>query len=78
MRMVHITQEARRFYDGGILPSDGDPGSPPNPEADPRILLERHTEDGAETFSHGPDVGTGPLHLAGAQDRCPPARGAAA
>ena len=51
MRMVHITQEARRFYDGGILPSDGDPGSPPNPEADPRILLERHTEDGAETFS---------------------------
>ena len=51
IRMAHITQEARRFYDGGILPSDGDPSSPPNPEADPRILLERHTEDGAETFS---------------------------
>lgn len=49
---VHL--DPRRFYDGGSLPRDahpGDPGRPPDPSADPRIVLERHTDDGWERFS---------------------------
>ena len=43
-------QEPRRFYDGGTLARDGVPGEPPDPGADPRIVLERHAEEGVETF----------------------------
>ena len=46
-----VTVEPRRFYDGGTLPRDGRPGEPPDPGADPRIVLERHTEEGIETFA---------------------------
>jgi len=46
-----VEQQTRRFYDGGTLPRDGDPGEPPDPGADPRIVLERHAEEGVETFS---------------------------
>jgi hypothetical protein len=46
-----VVQQPRRFYDGGTLPSGSDPGEPPDPGADPRIVLERHTEEGVETFS---------------------------
>ena len=46
-----VEQEPRRFYDGGTLPRDGGPGQPPDPGADPRIVLERHAEEGVETFS---------------------------
>ncbi|KRE93468.1 hypothetical protein ASG76_13490 [Nocardioides sp. Soil774] len=46
-----VPQQPRRFYDGGTLPSGSDPGEPPDPGADPRIVLERHTEEGVETFS---------------------------
>lgn len=46
-----VEQQPRRFYDGGTLPRDGDPGQPPDPGADPRIVLERHAEEGVETFS---------------------------
>ena len=46
-----VTVEPRRFYDGGTLPRDGHPGEPPDPGADPRIVLERHTEEGIETFA---------------------------
>ena len=46
-----VEQQSRRFYDGGTLPRDGDPGEPPDPGADPRIVLERHAEEGVETFS---------------------------
>jgi len=44
-------QQPRRFYDGGILPRDGLPGAPADPGADPRIVLERHSEEGVETFA---------------------------
>ena len=46
-----VTVEPRRFYDGGTLPRDGRPGERPDPGADPRIVLERHTEEGIETFA---------------------------
>lgn len=46
-----VTVEPRRFYDGGTLPRDGHPGQPPDPGSDPRIVLERHTEEGIETFA---------------------------
>ncbi len=46
-----VVQQPRRFYDGGTLPRDGKPGEPPDPGADPRIVLERHAEEGVETFA---------------------------
>ena len=46
-----VVQQPRRFYDGGTLPRDGRPGEPPDPGADPRIVLERHAAEGVETFS---------------------------
>jgi hypothetical protein len=45
-----VAQEPRRFYDGGTLARDGIPGEPPDPGADPRIVLERHADEGVETF----------------------------
>lgn len=45
MALSRVTGQPRRFYDGG------GPGEPPNPAADPRIVLEWHVEHGAETFS---------------------------
>ena len=45
-----VQPQVRRFYDGGALPRDGRPGEPPDPGADPRIVLERHAEEGVETF----------------------------
>ena len=45
-----VAPEPRRFYDGGTLARDGVPGEPPDPGADPRIVLERHAEEGVETF----------------------------
>ena len=46
-----VEQQPRRFYDGGTLGRDGRPGEPPDRGADPRIVLERHTDEGVETFS---------------------------
>ncbi len=46
-----VVQESRRFYDGGTLPHGGLPGEPPDPRVAPRIVLERHDEEGIETFS---------------------------
>jgi hypothetical protein len=47
---AQVVSETRRFYDGGTLARDGVPGEPPDPGADPRIVLERHAEEGVETF----------------------------
>ncbi len=46
-----VTQESRRFHDGGTIGRDGSPGEPPDPRADMRIVLERHAEEGVEDFS---------------------------
>lgn len=46
-----VSQETRRFYDGGV---DGDathPEVPPDPEADPTIVLVRVAKDGHEQFA---------------------------
>ena len=43
--------QPRRFYDGGRLPAPGRAGVPPDPTHDPRIVLERHLDDGLERFS---------------------------
>ena len=40
-----VRQQPRRFYDGGVLPGEDRPAEPPDPGADPRIVLERHTQD---------------------------------
>ena len=46
-----VAVEPRRFYDGGTLPTAAGPGEPPDPGSDPRIVLERHSEEGVETFA---------------------------
>jgi hypothetical protein len=51
MRDGQVVQQPRRFYDGGTLPRDGRPGDPPDPAHDPRIVLERHAEEGVEDFA---------------------------
>lgn len=58
-----VRQEPRRFYDGGVLPYDDEPGLPPDPDQDPRIVLERHTDDGVERFSLERRVGYLDRHL---------------
>ena len=56
-RSQHVTTgeqvrpQPRRFYDGGVLPVGDRIGLPPDPAHDPRIVLERHLEDGLEVFS---------------------------
>ena len=42
--------EAHRFHDGGVWAEDGRPEQAPDPAADPQIVLERHSEDGVESF----------------------------
>ncbi len=49
--MRQVQQQASRFYDGGTLAVDGTPGEPADPAEDMRIVLERHAEEGVETFS---------------------------
>lgn len=51
MHMSRVTPEAHRFYDGGVLPDGDRPGMPADPQAPPRIVLERHTDTGLELFS---------------------------
>ena len=46
-----VRPQPRRFYDGGVLPVGDRIGLPPDPAHDPRIVLERHDEDGLEVFS---------------------------
>jgi hypothetical protein len=45
-----IAKERRRFYDGGVWSSGDQPGIPPNPDEDPRIVLERRLVEGEEVF----------------------------
>ncbi|SEB53412.1 Protein of unknown function [Nocardioides exalbidus] len=50
MARMPVPREPRRFYDGGTLAGDDGPGEPPDPGTDPRIVLERHAEEGVELF----------------------------
>lgn len=56
-------QEPRRFYDGGLPPRDGRPAVPPDPDRDPRIVLERHTDAGLESFALERRIGYADRHL---------------
>lgn len=46
-----VKTQPRRFYDGGVLAIGDRIGLPPDPDADPRIVLERHLDADLETFS---------------------------
>lgn len=46
-----VQTQPRRFYDGGVLAIGDRIGLPPDPDADPRIVLERHLEADLEIFS---------------------------
>ena len=49
--MQPVTRQARRFYDGGLDADAHHPEEPPNPGADPQIVLQRVAEDGHEQFA---------------------------
>jgi hypothetical protein len=58
-----VTQQAKRFYDGGV---DGDaehPEVPPDPTADPKIVLTRVAEHGREQFAMQRRIGYRDRHL---------------
>ena len=58
-----VTQEGRRFYDGGV---DGDadhPEVPPDPGSDPKIVLARVAEHGHEQFAMLRRIGYRDRHL---------------
>lgn len=50
-RMRQVQPQVSRFYDGGTLPGADGPGEPADPARQMRIVLERHAEEGVETFS---------------------------
>lgn len=49
--MSDRSRDVRRFYDGGVYAHDSQPEVPPDPDADPQVVLERHSEDGVESFA---------------------------
>lgn len=49
--MRQVQPQVSRFYDGGTLPTATGPGEAPDPAEEMRIVLERHAEEGVETFS---------------------------
>lgn len=48
--VAEVKPQVRRFHDGGLPAYDGQPEIPPDPDADPVILLERRTDQGVETW----------------------------
>jgi hypothetical protein len=58
-----VTQQTRRFYDGGVDAEAGRPEIPPDPGADPRIVLLRVTEDGREQFAMQRRIAYNDRHL---------------
>src|SRR5215208_348241 len=49
--MRPVTQDVRRFYDGGVDANAEHPAEDPNRRAEPRIVLRRTTESGREEFA---------------------------
>jgi hypothetical protein len=62
-----VRQEARRFYDGGVdaepFGEPGHPEVPPDPSAEPKIVLARIAEDGHEQFAMQRRIGYRDRHL---------------
>ncbi|MEJ7795761.1 MAG: DUF1353 domain-containing protein [Nocardioides sp.] len=58
MHISRVQPQVRRFYDGGTF------DSPPHPDCEPRIVLERLTEDDAETFALERRIGYADRELA--------------
>jgi hypothetical protein len=46
-----VAREAHRFYDGGQDADGSHPAAPPDPAADPQIVLRRDAEGGHELFA---------------------------
>lgn len=51
VEISRVREQHRRFYDGGLPAAAGRPEVPPDRSRDPRIVLERHADDGLESFS---------------------------
>lgn len=63
LQVEPVTQQTRRFYDGG-LDADADHAAvPPDPSADPRIVLARVTDTGQEQFAMQRRIGYRDRHL---------------
>ena len=45
-----VHRQVGRFYDGGVPARGAEPGEPPSRGRAPRIVLERHTDTGLESF----------------------------
>lgn len=46
-----VRGQVSRFYDGGVPGVGGERAVPPDPDQGPRIVLERHAEQGAEEWA---------------------------
>jgi hypothetical protein len=51
LQLDPVTQEARRFYDGGVDADADHPAEPPDPGSDPKIVLVRVDEHAHEQFA---------------------------
>jgi hypothetical protein len=63
LQVEPVTQQTRRFYDGGLDADADHAGVPPDPEADPRIVLARVTDTGREQFAMERWIGYRDRHL---------------
>lgn len=64
--MVGVPQlhgQVRRFYDGGLPARGSEPAVPPDPGRAPRIVLERYTDAGLESFAMGRRIAYDDRHL---------------
>jgi hypothetical protein len=63
LQLEPVTQQTRRFYDGGLDADADHAGVPPDPGADPRIVLARITDAGHEQFAMERRIGYRDRHL---------------
>jgi hypothetical protein len=63
LQLEPVTQQTRRFYDGGLDADADHAGVPPDPGADPRIVLARVTDAGHEQFAMERRIGYRDRHL---------------
>lgn len=61
--MTGVRVQPKRFYDGGLPAHDGQPGVPPDPERDPRIVLDRQHDNGRESFRLARRIAYADRHL---------------